>query len=258
MSNKTLAAVVVAFSMILALPLISRAFKSSPTRRTDNLEQSAVVDQEPVEAVPASAAPPQPAPRQPSIMTQMQFAQVRPGMTYAQCVQFIGSEGEPSGQDHGGDAQYRWQLVNAPSDTISTGEATLTFRNGALCGKGMSSSAGRNVAPGTMNISAALPSQRPAAPPYICRSVYDSIKNGCAYAECARLLGMEGRYAGRRTMSAGALAADGTPVPAIADVYVWHNPAIPATLTLSFREGKLSAREVSGGGWASGSVGGSR
>ena len=138
-----------------------------------------------------------------------------------------------------------------------TGEATLTFQNGILTGKGFSRSQGRRPS-GPMNVATALPVQRPAAPPYICRPVNKAIKNGCDYAECVRQLGMEGTYLGRTAASGGTRSADGTPVPAIVDVYVWHNPAVPVTLTLSFRDGKLMAREVSMGAYAAGGSGGYR
>ena len=88
--------------------------------------------------------------------------------------------------------------------------------------------------------------------------MYNGIEDGSSYADCVRLLGAEGKSLGQGAMSAGALSADGTPVPTTVDMYVWHNPAIPATLTLSFRDGKLTAREASSGRAATGGMGGSR
>jgi hypothetical protein len=166
-----------------------------------------------LETVPTG---PDPAPRQLSIMTQTQFDQVVAGMTYDQCVQFIGSEGERVGTaGTGGDEEYIWQLAGG------TGEASLKFRNGVLYGKGFNSSQGRRARSADSMMSAVLPAQRPADPPYICQSVYERIKNDCTYTECVQLLGIEGTYLGRTTMSAGTRSPDGTLVPAVADVYVW-------------------------------------
>lgn len=250
MSNKIVIAIVAMFIVILAFPLIPHLFTSTPEQETGDTARNTPMPEDVADAVPETAALPQPAPRQPSIMTQMQFDQVGAGMTYDQCVQFIGSEGERVGTaGTGGEEEYTWQLAGG------TGEASLKFRNGVLYGKGFNSSRGRRAGSTESMISAVLPAQRPAAPPYICRSVYDGIKNGCTYAECVQLLGVEGTYLGRTTMSAGTRSADGTLVPVEADVYVWENPAIQTRLTLSFRDGKLTAREVSGGSMATGGSG---
>lgn len=255
MSNGTLKAIVVAVVLLLALPLIPQVLKAAPTDSAGNAPPNAPpAEKKTPEAVPPPP-PPEPAPPPPSIMTQAQFRQIRSGMTYAQCVQFIGSEGKPAGRDPGGGQQYSWQLVNGPYDAASTGEAVLTFRNGILNGKGFNSNAGRKAAPGELTASAFLPAQRPATPPYLCGPVYNSIRNGSTYAECARLLGMEGRYLGRRQAPGGTWSRNGTPVPAVVDVYAWHNPSIQATLTLSFRDGKLTAREMSMGRGAGGNLG---
>jgi hypothetical protein len=247
MSNKIVIAIVVMVVAFLAFPLIPQLFTSKSEQETNDNAQNTPVPEDVAGEVAAMVAPPQPAPRQPSIMTQMQFDQVGAGMTYDQCVQFIGCEGERVGTaGTGGEEEYTWQLAGG------TGEASLKFRNGVLFGKGFNSSQGRRARSAESMMSAVLPAQRPAAPPYICRSVYDGIKNGCTYAECVQLLGVEGTYLGRTTMSAGTRSADGTLVPVVADVYVWQNPAIQTRLTLSFRDGKLTAREISGSNWASG------
>lgn len=268
MSNRTLVAIVAGLVVLLALPLIPQAVEALRGQHANDAPRNAVmatnaaeaappVEEETVEEVPAADMLLQLAFRRPSVMTETQLRQIRSGMTYEQCVAFIGSEGEPAGREPDGSQVYRWQLVSDPPSTVGIGEATLTFRNGICCGQGFNRNQGRRVS-GPMNMSAALPAQRPAAPPYICRSVNKGMKNGCTYEECVRLLGMEGIYQGSSAMSGGSFAADGTPVPAIADVYSWHNPAIPATLTLSFRDGKLTARQVAVGSIATGGYGGSR
>ena len=47
-------------------------------------------------------------------------------------------------------------------------------------------------------------------------------------------------------------------VPVMVDMYAWYNPAISATLTLSFRDGKLVARQVATGALAAGGPAGYR
>jgi hypothetical protein len=249
MSKKTLITIVAVLLAFLALPLIPRLFKSEVGHRSEDAAPT----------VPAAVSPPQHDARRPSIMTQAQYSQLQAGTTYAQCVQFVGSEGERAATGGvAGDEEYTWQLVNSPSDTVSTGEVNLKFRDGVMYGKGLSSKEGRRGKSNARTVSATLPAQRPDAPPYICQSVYDGIKNGSAYADCVQALGMEGTSLGRRELSGGTMSANGTPIPTIADMFVWQNPAIQARLTLSFRDGKLVARELSGSNWASGGSGGQR
>ncbi|MBI3119943.1 MAG: hypothetical protein HYZ00_14725 [Candidatus Hydrogenedentes bacterium] len=255
MSYKTVLAIVAALVVLLALPLIPSAIKPGSGRQMDDGAQSAPLAENATEPFPAASFSIEPAPRQPPVITETQFSQVRPGMTYAQCVQLIGSEGEPAGRGGGGDEQYKWQLVNGAS---SSAEVTLTFRNGLLNGKGFSSNAGRSVKPNAEKTANAVPIHRPASPPYISWQVYKSLKDGSSYADCVQALGAEGTFLGRRTLSMGTTAPDGTSVPATADVYLWRDPGIPATLTLSFRDGKLTAREIAGGGAARGAIGSPR
>ena len=237
MRNKTVVTVIAVFILFLALPLMVRAFRPRTVP-----PEVAVVEEE--------APPSQPSSRRRSTMTEMQLSQVRPGMTYEQCVELIGCEGVPSGVDPGGGQKYCWRIVE-PSGEVGGGEATLTFQNGTLCGSGFNRTAGRHASQ-PMTMSQALPAQRRASPPYVCRSVYDAIKEGCEYAECARLLGMDGTHLGQRAASMGTRSLDGTLTPAIVDAYVWQDAAIRATL--SFRDGKLVAREISTWAAAAGSM----
>ena len=254
MSNKTLIAIGAVLVAFLALPLIPQMLQSGSDPKSDSATKNTADVKTAAESVPVVTPPPPPPPPAPSIMTRMQFDQVRSGMTYAQCVQFIGSQGERIGNPRTpGDEEYTWQMVDSPASTVSTAVANLRFKNGVLYGKGFNSTQGRNVASQGGMLSSVLPAQRPATPPYICRSVYDGLKNGSTYAECVQQLGVEGRYLGRTTMSGGTFSANGTPIPAVADVYVWQSPVNQTTLTLSFRDGKLTAREVSGGRTATGS-----
>jgi hypothetical protein len=265
--------VVVAMAVVLlALPLVIQTYKSAPGYRatvalrsmpiaesavevvpvtpessepavlthTYDVQQKPFVAEPVVEAFPATSEPVAPEPPQPAVMTRLQFDRINSGMTYEQCVQFIGCEGEYVGPKGTGE-EYAWQLVDG---SVSSGEATLTFQNGILNGKGFHSNQGQRGSYEAM-MAAALPAQRPAAPPYICGAVYNSLTNGCAYKECVRQLGMEGSYLGSRAMSGGTRAADGSFIPAMADVFVWNNPSNRTTLTLSFRDGRLTGREIS-------------
>lgn len=251
MSNKTLLAIGAVLILFLALPLIPQAFQNPASEQKADALPSAPVEKAVADTVPAPPQPPPPP--APSIMTRMQFDQVRSGMTYAQCVQFVGSEGERiANPRQAGDEEYTWHMVDSPASTVSTAVANLRFKNGVLYGKGFNSTQGRNVASQGGMLSSVLPAQRPATPPYICRSVYESMKNGSTYAECVQLLGVEGRYLGRATMSGGGYSTTGAPIPAVADVYVWRSPVNRTTLTLTFRDGKLTAREVSGNRAATG------
>lgn len=248
MSNKTLIAIGAVLVLFLALPLIPQAFQTPASEQKVDVVPSGTVEKAVADTAPAQAPPPPPPPPAPSIMTRMQFDQVRSGMTYAQCVQFIGSQGERVGNPRTpGDEEYTWQMVDSPASTVSTAVANLRFKNGVLYGKGFNSTQGRNVASQGGMLNSVLPAERPATPPYICRSVYDSLKNGSTYAECVQQLGLEGRYLGRTTMSGGGYSATGAPVPAVADVYAWRSPVNRTTLTLTFRDGKLTAREIAGG-----------
>jgi hypothetical protein len=236
------------------MPLVAQLMRENP-RPVDAPSPKAPLPREGAEAVPEHGKAPHPPARKPAIATTAQLRRLRPGLTYSQCVQVLGSEGEPSGYDRGGAALYSWQVVDG---RIHKGKATLAFSNGVLSGREFSSNQGRSVPPGKMDIASFLPDRPPSRPPYICRSVYSGIKDGCHYAECVRLLGMEGRYLGRKRISAGTRSANGAPIPAIVDVYVWHQPATQATLTLSFRDGKLTARELSIGRGAGSRLGGGK
>ena len=202
----------------------------------------------------------------PSVMTQAQFSQIQPKMTYAQCIQMIGSEGDyvetetPDDQPvPDGQTTYAWHIKSGVTSKDILGEAVLTFQDDVLCGKQYSSSAGNKLTSGKSaingisNLSMALPDQSPSTPPYICRSVYDAIQNGCSYEECMMLLGVEGRYDGRRRLSMGSISPDGALSPSIADVYVWHAPSSQATLTLCFSNNRLITREITHGTAAMGS-----
>ncbi|MCC6699802.1 MAG: hypothetical protein IT365_29535 [Candidatus Hydrogenedentes bacterium] len=248
MSNKSLIAIGAVLILFLALPLIPQAFQTPASKQKVDAAPSGTVENTVADTVPAPPQPPPPPPPAPSIMTRMQFDQVRSGMTYTQCVQFIGSQGERVGNPrHAGDEEYTWQMVDSPTSTVSTAVANLRFKNGVLYGKGFNSTQGRNIASQGGMLSSVLPAERPATPPYICRSVYESMKNGSTYAECVQQLGVEGRYLGRTTMSGGGYSTTGAPIPAVADVYVWRSPVNRTTLTLTFRDGKLAGREIAGG-----------
>lgn len=244
MSNKAIAAIVGVIILLAVAPLVAGGIRSAGSGQAADRRED----------VSETAAHAGPRPR--AEITQSQFAEMRSAMTYADCVRATGVDGEPASAGATPEnGKYVWHVLPDPPGGTIAGDVTLTFRDGVKSGQAYSSKSrpgGASRGPGEGGV---LPRECPSTPPYICQDVYDRLTNGTDYAACVRLLGSEGAYEGQRTLSFGRVSADGARLPSVGDVYVWRNAENSGTLTLSFQNGKLVAREASGKRGARGSSG---
>lgn len=261
--------VIVSIVVILALPLLARlGRKENAVPAHSNEGQDSETVKEPVEP---SKPPDQQEPTPPSIMTRAQFNQIRPGMSYEECVRIVGAPGTPVDsaecRARGMTAAYTWL------DPQGAVQFELGFRAGRLAAMGF------GLPPAVQKERAAaihaaeakatplteaevrrleLAAQERGLPVVVTIAEFDRIKLGMTYDECVAIIGqhnpMAAQYAGPR---AAALTGSGHDLNTLTEAYKWPNPG-GYYAEISFANGRVTHKvwkkgEAAAGGSARGS-----
>jgi hypothetical protein len=230
--------------VLCGLPLVSLLKRSEPPAPipadvAPDLEDQGMT----VDALPQSPT-----------MSSAQFSQLQSGMSYGQCVQVIGVEGEsvapPNARNAGITQAYRWL------DVEGTNEYVIGFRDGRLASKSMDRTQAERaqararraaVKAQTFTVDRAEVARQEQAARSAGQSVviaveeFDRINVGMTYDECVAIIGAENPmargYAGQRRAVLSGQAGSNT----LSEGYTWPN-AGSIYAEIAFENGRMTQK----------------